>query len=89
MKFLVTWTWKVEDIEKCWKKYEKVREAESESYGEVLYPSHLLVGNNKGFMVVDITNMENFYKWVDNYSELLIFKTYPILPTNEMFKLRQ
>jgi hypothetical protein len=88
MKFLVTWTWKVEDIEKCWKRYEEVRE-ESYDYGESLYPNSLLVGSNKGFMVTEVNNMENFFKLLDRYSDLLIWEMHPILEVAEMYRLRK
>lgn len=88
MKFLVTWTWKVEDIEKCWKRFEKVRD-ESYDFGETILHSHLLVGKNKGVMVVDINNMENYYKFVDRYSDLLVFEVHPILEAREMYDLRK
>ena len=72
MKYLVTWTWKREDIEECWKRYEKDRTVESVAYGEGVFPQHLLVGKNKGFAVIDITDMEEWYKANDKWSDLLL-----------------
>jgi hypothetical protein len=87
MKFLVTWTWKNEDIEKCWELFEK--DTADIEWGKGILPQHLLVGNNKGFMVVDIDNMEKYYKAIDKWSELLNFEMHPILEAREMFKLRK
>lgn len=88
MKCLVTWTWKVEDINKCWERFEKFRDRELD-FGEELYPSSFLVGSNKGFRVVDIDNMDNFYKLVDSYSDLIVWETHPIIDLEEAYKLRQ
>ena len=88
MKFLVTWQWKNEDIEKCWELYGKQTTGDP-SWGKMILPQHNLVGNNKGFMVVDVDNMEEYYKALDVWSELLNFKMHPILEARQMFELRK
>lgn len=89
MKYLITWTWKAENIEKCWNLYEKRRSSEGTSYGKVLYPNSLLVGSNKGFVVMEIDDIEQWYKTNDVWSKLLLFELHPILESETMFKLRK
>jgi len=91
MKYLVFWEFKAEDGPKVTETAQKLREAmkkNPEKYPKVLFPSHLMIGERKGFYVIEGTP-EQMMKTVLFYGATMKFKFTPIVKSSEMAEAAQ
>ena len=91
MKYIVFWEFDPEDGEKVTETAGKLRKAmkrDPEKYSKVLFPSHLMIGQRKGFYVVEST-AEQMMNTVLFYGGSMRFKYVPIVKASEMAEAAQ
>ena len=91
MKYIVFWEFKPEDGMKVSEIAQKLREAmkkNPEKYPKLLFPSHLMVGERKGFYVIE-ANAEQMMNTILFYRQTMKFKFVPIVKSSEMVKAAQ
>ncbi len=91
MKYIVFWEFKPEDGMKVSEIAQKLREAMKktpEKYPKLLFPSHLMVGERKGFYIIEAT-AEQMMNTTLFYMQTMKFKFVPIVKSSEMVKAAQ
>ncbi len=81
MKYILLWEFCPEDFDKAVEKhqaYGKDREKHPDKYAEVLFPSHWMAGETKGFEVVEATS-EQIKNEMLFWIKILTVKFVPIL----------
>ena len=86
MKYIVFWEFGPDDGPKVSEIAQKLRKAmkkDPDKYSKVLFPSHLTIGQRKGFYIVESTH-EQMMNTVLFYRGSMRFKYVPIVKTSEM-----
>ena len=91
MKYIAFWEFKPEDGMKVSEIAQKLRKAmkkHPEKYPKLLFPSHLMVGERKGFYVIEAT-AEQMMNTSLFYRQAMKFKFVPIVKSSEMVAAAQ
>jgi hypothetical protein len=91
MKYIVFWEFDQEDGPKVTETASKLRKAmkkDPDKYSKILFPSHLMVGERKGFYVVEST-AQQMMNTVLFYRGSMKFKYVPIVKASEMAEAAQ
>lgn len=91
MKYIVFWEFGTEDGLKVTEIAQKLRKAmkkEPDKYSKILFPSHLMVGERKGFYIVEST-AKQMMNTVLFYEGTMRFKYVPIVKASEMAEAAQ
>ncbi len=88
MKYILFWEFCPEDFDKVIETHQafvKDREKHPDKYAEVLFKSHLIPGENKGFEVVEATS-EQIRNEMLFWMEVLTVKFVPILEPEKVIE---
>ena len=88
MKYILFWEFCPEDFDKVIEKrqaFVKDREKHPDKYAEVLFKSHLIPGENKGFQIVEATS-EQIFAGTAFWMGVLTLKFVPILEAAKVFE---
>ena len=91
MKYIVYWEFKPEDGMKVSEIAQKLREdmkKHPDKYPKLLFPSHLMVGERRGFYVIE-ASAEQMMNATLFYRQTMKFKFVPIVKSSEMVAAAQ
>ena len=80
MKFLVVWWWTPEHAKEV---TERFRQWKPKGNWKALYPISTMVGRNKGFCVVECTEIAEANKDVREWTDICTYEIIPIMDSRE------